>query len=133
MECLSQSFFTKYQIYHIKYYIQLISFKTLTKAQKTFHHFYFKSLLMLFIFYLEQHCLISDHICLICVVACLIVDLVCHTAVTVVTNKQTNKKTLKQQRNKFTNTQIFLQPEKEKENERERRGERQKKLPKKTD
>ena len=62
MECLSQSFFTKYQIYHIKYYIQLISFKTLTKAQKTFHHFYFKSLLMLFIFYLEQHCLISDHI-----------------------------------------------------------------------
>ena len=34
MECLSQSFFTKYQIYHINYYIQQISFKTLTKAPK---------------------------------------------------------------------------------------------------
>ena len=34
MECLSQSFFTKYQIYHIKYYIQLISFINPTKALK---------------------------------------------------------------------------------------------------
>ena len=42
MECLSQSFFTKYQIYHIKYYIQLISFKTLTKAPKYLSPFLFQ-------------------------------------------------------------------------------------------
>ena len=45
-----------------------------------------------------------------CVAACLIVDLVCHTAVKVMTNKQTNKeeniKTTTQQIYKHTNKQI---------------------------
>ena len=41
-----------------------------------------------------------------CVAACLIVDQVCHTAVTVMTNKQTKKKTTTQQIYKHTNKQI---------------------------